>query len=96
MIGVELITPYMDWDNRNSRCTGNAIVGTRTMHGGIFIEASFEPNLIDGNVVWGTRGNGIYQHDCDELVIAHNLVANSSNAGVRMQELTADAPDDTM
>jgi hypothetical protein len=76
---------WLDWQNRSSRCTQNVILGTTVVNGGIFMEASQVPNLVDHNVVWGTKGNGIYQHDCDELVIAHNLVGHSSDAGVRMQ-----------
>lgn len=76
---------WMDWQNRNSRCTQNVIVGARSVQGGIFMEASQVANLVDHNVVWGTTGSGIYQHDCDELVIAHNFVGHSSDAGIRMQ-----------
>jgi len=76
---------WMDYANVNSRCTGNVIINTDCANGGIFMEASQEPNLVDNNLVWGARGTGIYQHDCDELTIAHNLVANSSDAAVRMK-----------
>jgi hypothetical protein len=76
---------WMDYANVNSRCSGNVVVNCQCETGGIFMEASQKPNLVDNNVVWGTRGNGIYQHDCDELAIAHNLVARSSGAPVRMQ-----------
>lgn len=75
---------WMDYANVNSRCTGNVIVGVDCSNGGIFMEASQEPNLVDTNIVWATRGNGIYQHDCDELTIAHNLVGRSTDAAVRM------------
>jgi hypothetical protein len=61
------------------------IVNVDCSNGGIFMEASQRPNLVDNNFVWGTRGSGIYQHDCDELTIAHNLVGASSDAPVRMQ-----------
>ena len=57
----------MDYNNVNSRCTENVIVNADCNTGGIFMEASQKPNMVDTNVVWGTRGNGIYQHDCDEL-----------------------------
>ncbi|MCR4412430.1 MAG: right-handed parallel beta-helix repeat-containing protein [Thermoguttaceae bacterium] len=76
---------WMDYANENSRCSGNVVVRVRCETGGIFMEASQRPNLVDNNIVWDTRGNGIYQHDCDELTIAHNLVAKSSDAAVRMQ-----------
>jgi len=76
---------WMDWQNRNSRCTGNAILNARTVNGGIFMEASQVPNLVDHNFLWGSTASGIYQHDCDELVVAHNFVAQSADAGVRMQ-----------
>ncbi len=76
---------WMDYTNVNSRCTSNVVLDGQCETGAIFMEASQRPNLVDNNIVWGNRGNGIYQHDCDELVIAHNLVAHSSDAGVRMQ-----------
>ncbi len=76
---------WLDWGNVNSRVTGNIILDVHCDTGGIFMEASQQPNLVDHNLVWGTRGNGIYQHDCDELTIAHNLVAHSRDAAVRMQ-----------
>jgi hypothetical protein len=76
---------WMDYENVNSRCTSNLIANVQCETGGIFMEASQAPNLVDTNIVWATRGNGIYQHDCDELTIAHNLVAGSTDAAVRMQ-----------
>ncbi len=76
---------WMDYANVNSRCTGNVVIGADCFNGGIFMEASQEPNVIDTNIVWATRGNGIYQHDCDELVIAYNLVGRSTDAAVRMR-----------
>jgi hypothetical protein len=76
---------WMDSDNVNSRCSGNIIINADCSNGGIFVEASQKPNLVDTNFVWGTRGSGIYQHDCDELIVAHNFVGRSTNAAVRMQ-----------
>jgi parallel beta-helix repeat protein len=76
---------WMDYANANSRCTCNVILRAQCEAGGIFMEASQSPNLVDTNIVWATRGNGIYQHDCDELTIANNLVVGSTDAAVRMQ-----------
>jgi len=76
---------WMDYANENSRCTANVVVNCQCDTGGVFMEASQVPNLVDRNIVWGTRGNGIYQHDCDELTIAQNLVVGSSDAAIRMQ-----------
>ncbi|MGD8237667.1 MAG: right-handed parallel beta-helix repeat-containing protein [Armatimonadota bacterium] len=76
---------WMDYTNANSRCTRNVILNADSPNGGIFMEASQEPNLVDHNIVVGSRGNGIYQHDCDELIIAHNLVAHCGDAGIRMR-----------
>jgi hypothetical protein len=75
---------WMDWDNRNSRCCQNIIVNAQTMHGGIFVEASYVPNLIDQNFVWGPRGNGIYEHDCSHQVFAHNFVGQSTGSGFHL------------
>ena len=76
---------WMDYTNVNSRCTGNVIINADCANGGIFMEASQKPNLVDTNFVWGSHGNGIYLHDCDELIIAHNFVGKSADAAVRMQ-----------
>jgi len=76
---------WLDYANRNSRVTQNVIVNTECSNGGIFMEASQVANMVDTNFVWGTRGNGIYQHDCDELVIAHNFIGQSTQDALRMQ-----------
>jgi hypothetical protein len=76
---------WMDSDNVNSRCTGNIVVNADCADGGIFMEASQTPNLVDTNFVWGASGSGIYQHDCDELIVAHNFVGKSADAAVRMK-----------
>ena len=73
---------WMDFANVNSRCTGNIVLGTSTIHGGIFIEASSRPNLIDQNVIWDTKGNGIYEHDGRGQVFAHNLIGKCTKAGI--------------
>jgi len=82
---------WMDYTNANSRCTRNLIVGTQTQwHGGIFVEASSIPNLIDQNVIWGTHGNGIYEHDSCRQVFAHNLIAHSTGAAILLRGKVSD------
>lgn len=73
---------WLDWDNRHSRCCQNLIVGTRSIFGGIFVEASHAANLLDNNIILDTDGNGIYAHDSDRITVAHNLIARSSKAAV--------------
>jgi hypothetical protein len=75
---------WMDWDNRNSRCCQNVIVNARTMHGGIFVEASYVPNLIDDNFIWCTLGHGIYEHDSAHQIVAHNFIGRSSRSGIHL------------
>jgi len=72
---------WMDWDNRGSRCCENIVLGSHTRNGAIFVEASTVPNLVDQNVVWDTRGHGIYEHDSRGQLFAHNLVGRSSGEG---------------
>lgn len=43
------------------------------------------PNLVDHSFVWETEGIGIYQHDCDELAVAHNLVGRSTKEAIKMR-----------
>lgn len=70
---------WMDWDNRDARCTQNVILNCAT---GIFIEASVvEPYcLLDRNVIWGGR-QGIYEHDSKNQTFAHNFVGHA-DAGI--------------
>jgi hypothetical protein len=75
---------WMDWDNRNSRCCQNIVVNANSGAGAIFVEASYVPNLIDQNVVWGTRGPGIYEHDSCRQIFAHNLVGRCTSAGLNL------------
>ena len=56
-------------------------------NGAIFFEASNAPNQIDHNIIYNVEGgSGIYQRDCNRLLIAHNLIQNCSAAGVRMRK----------
>lgn len=64
---------WLDWDNRNSRVTGNLIRDVSTVQGAVFIEASQHPNMVDNNVFWNIDGQGVRAADTDYLVIAHNL-----------------------
>jgi hypothetical protein len=80
---------WMDYAIVNSRVTRNVIFNVSTsFHGGIFMEASQKTNLVDHNIVWGSCGDqgvGIYQHDCDELIIAHNLITGCSHEAIKMR-----------
>ena len=74
---------WIDCGNRNSRVTRNLVHDIAAANGAIFFEASNVLNLIDHNVIYNVeQGNGVYQRDCDGLLIAHNLVRNCENAGV--------------
>lgn len=64
---------WLDWDNQNSRVTGNLIHDVSTVQGAIFIEASQQPNLVDHNVIWNIDGQGVRAADTDNLIVAHNL-----------------------
>ena len=75
---------WMDWDNRSSRCCENIIIGSHTKNGAIFVEASTVPNLVDQNIVWDTKGHGIYEHDSRRQIFAHNLIGRSSGEGFHL------------
>ena len=74
---------WIDFKNRNTRVCRNLAHDISSYHGAIFFEASDEPNMIDHNVVMFTHGSGLYQHDCDLVVIAHNLVVDC-DVGIQM------------
>jgi hypothetical protein len=64
---------WLDWDNRNSRVTGNLIRDVVTAQGAVFVEASQQANMVDHNVFWNIDGQGVRVADTDNLTIAHNL-----------------------
>ena len=73
---------WMDWDNQYTRVTKNIIHDIQTIQGGIFIEASQYPNLVDNNFLWNIDGHGIYGNDSDDLYVVHNLVAKTTAPAV--------------
>jgi alpha-L-arabinofuranosidase len=73
---------WLDWDNYGSRVTQNIIHDISTVQGGIFVEASHYPNLVDNNFIWNVDGNGIYANDTDSLKVYHNLIGNISGNAV--------------
>lgn len=64
---------WLDWDNRNSRVTGNVIYDISTVQAAVFVEASQQPNMVDHNVFWNIDGQGVRAADTDYLTVAHNL-----------------------
>jgi alpha-N-arabinofuranosidase len=69
---------WLDWDNRNSRVSGNILYDIKTVQGAIFIEASRVANLVDNNILWNISGQGVRVADTDNTIIAHNLFGNVS------------------
>jgi alpha-N-arabinofuranosidase len=69
---------WLDWDNQYSRITANVIHDIQNIQGGIFVEASQVPNLVDNNFIWNIDGHGIYANDSDELMVYHNLIAHTT------------------
>ncbi|HAA14123.1 MAG TPA: hypothetical protein DCE41_21490 [Cytophagales bacterium] len=69
---------WMDWDIQHSRVTRNIIYNVQCIQGGIFVEASQTPNLVDHNFLWNIDGNGIYANDSDNQLIHYNVVAHTT------------------
>ncbi|MCE5276824.1 MAG: right-handed parallel beta-helix repeat-containing protein [Planctomycetaceae bacterium] len=68
---------WIDANNVNSRITENVVVDTSTMFGGIFVEISDKTNMVDRNVVWNTKGAGLYEHDCGSQIFSANFVGRT-------------------
>ncbi len=64
---------WLDWNNKNSRVTGNVIRDISGVQGAVFVEASQQPNMVDHNVFWNVDGQGVRVADSDYTVVAHNL-----------------------
>lgn len=78
---------WIDHSNYNTRCTQNVIVDCdlERAWGAFFFEGSQHGNMVDHNIIWGCNSSGFYQHDCDRLLVAHNLIGNCSGTPLRMQ-----------
>jgi len=82
--------------------TGNVMGDTlETLRGGIYLEASQYPNMLDNNIIWkategkgggsynmpGHGGWGITVDGTDETVIAHNLIGLTQDAGIKFRNI---------
>jgi len=72
---------WLDYLNRNSRVTGNVFADIESILGGVYIEVSHAPNLVDHNVLWDIRGTGrphsgrgINVDTGEQCIVAHNLL----------------------
>jgi hypothetical protein len=82
---------WMDWANANSRCCRNVVLRTRTKyHGGIFIEASPRPNMIDQNFICDSTASGIYEHDSANQIFAHNFIRLARGAAILLNGKVTD------
>jgi hypothetical protein len=73
---------WMDWKNKYSRVTENIIHDIEGMQGGIFLEASVVPNIVDHNLIWRTSGIGIFGGDSQNQIYEHNIIGHSHAAAV--------------
>jgi hypothetical protein len=87
---------WLDYDNRNMRCTGNTVTQVSSLFGGLFVEASRVPNLVDHNIVVGVHavgaegGHGLYAHDTEFLRVEHNLFADCAGCAIYLPKGQAD------
>ena len=78
---------WIDSLNRNTRVSRNLLHDITTTTGAIFYEKVNVLNLVDHNIIYNVSpGSGVYQQDCDQLLIAHNLIQNCARAGVHMSK----------
>ena len=73
---------WLDWDNKGSRATNNRISRINGFQGGIFLEASNQPNLIDHNVIENIDGPGIFGGDSSNQLYLKNRVGPCSGPGI--------------
>ncbi len=87
---------WLDVLCRNTRVHGNVIADVRTLIAGIYVEASFERNLVDRNLVVGIQdvpgndppkdglpgGNGLSTDISECTVFVGNLVHGCAHAGI--------------
>jgi hypothetical protein len=93
---------WLDYKNSNTRITGNVMGDNlETLRGGIYLEASQFPNMIDNNIIWkategagggsynmpGHGGWGITIDGSDETVVAHNLIGHTQDAAIKFRNI---------
>jgi hypothetical protein len=93
---------WLDYKNSNTRITGNVMGDNlETLRGGIYLEASQFPNLIDNNIIWkategagggsynmpGHGGWGITVDGSDETILAHNLIGLTQDAAIKFRNI---------
>ncbi len=90
---------WLDVGNINCRLTRNVFTDILTTHAGIWIEASHEQNQVDNNIIFGIHeaekltppavetggGSGFYVLGSDKLIVANNLIADCTRAGVHFR-----------
>jgi hypothetical protein len=82
---------WLDAYIENTRLCQNLLYDVRSKLGAIFVEVSRDrANLVDHNIVLDVDGHGIYEHDCDRLIVVHNLVAGCTGAAVMLRRGQAD------
>ena len=93
---------WLDYQNVNTRVTGNIIGDTmETLRGGIYLEASQDSNMLDHNIIWKAtegKGGGSYNmpphggwgitvDGSDETIIAHNIIGDTQDAGIKFRTI---------
>ena len=75
---------WLDWDNKHSRVTRNIIRDVQSIQGGIFVEASHVPNLVDRNVIWNVDGPGIFGGDSSFQLYLHNVIGRTRESPLKL------------
>ncbi|MCC6354544.1 MAG: right-handed parallel beta-helix repeat-containing protein [Verrucomicrobiae bacterium] len=79
---VECHGLWVDHSIHNTRITQNVVAGADMA--AFYLEASYGPTLIDHNVFWGGKGDGILLQHTGNATIAHNLVGRCQGLPVRI------------
>jgi hypothetical protein len=79
---------WTDASNENIALRENIIINIATYYGGIFIEASHENIELSDNIIVGSKchngrgGNGIYSHNCDNILNKRNIIIDCEQFGI--------------
>ena len=73
---------WVDWDAKFTRVTENIIHDIEGMQGAIFLEASYDLNIVDHNFIWRTSGFGIFGGDSQNQLYEYNIIGETHAASV--------------
>ena len=89
---------WLDGEICNTRITQNVCLDNRDCTWGqIFLEINYGPNMVDNNILYGTKrfewapdcwdgAKGLYNHDAERIIAVQNLIYNGEDCAIYFRQ----------